>query len=319
MILEKCIVFDIDGTLANCSHRVHHVNGKKKDWPAFMAGIPDDEPIEQMIEMNHLLNEVDLPIFLCSGRSENERADTEAWLAKHGVYYDKMFMRSAGDYRADYIIKRELLEAIRLEGFNPHIIFDDRQCVVDMWRKEGLYVLQADPKPSHTDHVGFKFHEGIKNPLTILVGPSGAGKSTWIAEYKDEYPMNVISSDDIRQMLTGDFQDQSQNQRVFEIMHETAQTHLRNGLPVTLDATHLRNSDRLKAAKLVPPSVPVLYKVINRPLKDKIETAGWRAGVSVKGKPLIQFHDQVFKSNRKAILAGDDLPNVTVDTELLDE
>jgi hypothetical protein len=312
MTLEKCIIFDIDGTLANCSHRVHHVNGAKKDWKAFMAGIPDDTPIEQTRVLNHLLMmESPYPIFLCSGRSEDEQAMTEAWLTKYDIHYEKMFMRKSGDYRADHIIKRELLEEIRTEGYEPWLIFDDRQCVVNMWRKEGLFVLQCDPKQSHTDHVGFQFHESIKWPLTILVGPSGAGKSTWVVNNGEL--QSVVSSDVIRQQLCGDFQDQSKNEQVFAAMHEVALTRLRAGLPVVLDATHLKNADRIKAVKLVPDRVPVRYVVINRSLEDKKRFGGWRNAVNVKGKPLINYHDQVFRSNLKDILAGDGLPNVTVE------
>ena len=315
MSLKRCVVMDIDGTLANCGHRVHHVNGSKKDWKAFMAALSEDPVIPQTQHLNALLNEQavtgGMPIFLCSGRSEDERFTTEEWLTKHVIGYDKMYMRKGGDYRADYIIKRELLDEIRADGYEPFIIIDDRQCVVDMWRKEGLFVLQCDPKPSHTDHHGFKFHESIKWPLTIMVGPSGAGKSTWI-DTNNLGDMSVVSSDSIRADLCGDFRDQSKNLRVFEAFHEIAVANLKNGIPVILDATHLRNADRIKSAKLVPEDVPVRYVVIDRPLKAKIATAGWRAEVSVKGKTLIEFHDQVFKSNIKAILAGDDLPNVTV-------
>jgi predicted kinase len=323
MTLKRCVVFDIDGTLADCSHRTHFVNGSKKNWPAFMAGIPDDVPNFQVTFLNTLLNfarsqgATNMPIFLCSGRSENERSDTEAWLNKYSVTCDKMFMRKSGDYRADHIIKRELLEEIRADGYEPWLIFDDRQCVVDMWRKEGLFVLQCDPKQSHTDHVGFQFHSSIKWPLTILVGPSGSGKSTWIAgqSAKDTWKQSIIATDVIRENLCGNLEDQSKNEKVFATMHELATTRLRAGLPVVIDATNLRNADRIKCAKLVPSRVPVRYVVIDRSLDEKHKTAGWRKGVSVKGKPLIDFHDQVFKSNLKDILKGDNLPNVTVQDE----
>jgi predicted kinase len=317
---KRCVIFDIDGTLADCSHRVHHVNGGKKNWPAFMAGIPDDKPNTQVVFLNKLFHYLrsqgatDMPTFLCSGRSENERKDTEDWLWDNGVEYAKMFMRKAGDYRADHIVKRELLEEIRADGYEPWLIFDDRQCVVDMWRKEGLFVLQCDPKQSHTDHVGYKFHENFKHPLTILVGPSGSGKSTWAENYAPTRS-SVISTDVIRLELCGNIEDQSQNLKVFATAHELAQTRLRAGLPVVFDATNLRNADRIKVAKLVPERVPVRYVVIDRPLAEKHKTAGWRAKVSVKGKPLVDFHDQVFKSNIKDILKGDNLPNVTVQDE----
>lgn len=312
MVLNPCIIFDIDGTLADCSHRVHHVNGSKKNWKAFMEGLSDDKPVEQLTMLNAILHDVNYPIMLCSGRSEDERQATETWLSKYKIIYNKIYMRKSGDYRADYVIKRELLDEIRADGYEPFLIFDDRQCVVDMWRKEGLFVLQCDPKANFTDHVGFQFHKSIKYPLTILVGPSGAGKTTWIQEYKDEWPMNVISSDDIRSMLCGDFQDQSKNNQVFETLHEIAVTKLRRGIPVTIDATNLRNKDRLAIAKLVPERVRVRYVVLNRSVEEKKKTGGWRNSVTVKGKSLIEHHENIFQSNLKDILNGDGLPNVTV-------
>lgn len=307
----KCIIFDIDGTVANLEHRRHFVAGKKKDWKSFMALLDRDIPIEQTIWLNSIIaDRAGHPIFLCSGRSEDERKATEEWLAKHGVEYDQMFMRPSGDYRQDAIVKRELLGQIRALGYEPWLVFDDRQCVTDMWRKEGIFVLQCDPNPSATLHEGYEFHESVKYPLDILVGPSGSGKSTYAAT--NYYGDIVISSDRLRENFCGDLKDQSQNERVFEAMHELAKTKLRLGIPVVLDATHIKRADRLKAAKIVPDSIPIRYIVIDRPIGEKILDSGWRAAVSVHGKPLINYHEQVFKSNLKDILDGDGLPNVTV-------
>jgi hypothetical protein len=307
--VNKCIIFDIDGTVADLTHRVHHVQGGKKNWVAFMATLSDDLPIEQTIFLNQLIHtwnghrHFPMPILFVSGRSENERRDTELWLAKYGLKYDKLLMRPAGD----------ILGQIRAEGYEPWLIFDDRQQVVDMWREEGLFVLQCDPHKNFTAHHCYQFHTDIKYPLVIMVGPSGAGKSTWIEEELGTEGLKAtISSDTIRQELCGNFQDQSQNLKVFEVMHELASLRLKRGLPVILDATHLRNADRKKAASLVPNDVPVLYVVIDRPLEEKKLSAGWRSGVTVRGKPLIEYHEQTFKSNIKAILSGDGLPNVAV-------
>jgi hypothetical protein len=312
--LKPCIIFDIDGTLANCEHRRHFVSGSKKDWKSFLAGCTKDPAIPQVLWLNELIQTTkrdhSMPIFLCSGRSEDERKDTEWWLDQKKVNFDQMFMRAAGDYRQDSIVKRELLDQIRAFGYEPWLIFDDRQCVTDMWRKEGLFVLQCDPNPSATLHEGYEFHPSVKYPLDILIGPSGSGKSTYARD--NYYGDIVISSDRLRENFCGDFKDQSQNERVFEAMHTLAKEKLRLGIPVVLDATHIKRADRIKAAKIVPDSVPVRYIVIDRPLGDKILDSGWRAAVSVKGRPLVSYHDQVFKSNIKDIMKGDDLKNVTV-------
>jgi hypothetical protein len=315
--MNKCIIFDIDGTLADLSHRVHHVQGSRKDWPAFMAGILNDLPMEQTIWLNNVIeiyNSVGpdtIPIFIASGRSDDERSDTVAWLHRYGVVYDHLYMRKSKDYRADHIIKKEILEEIRSNGYEPWLIIDDRQQVVDMWRSEGLFVLQCDPFKNFTAHADFNFKKGIKYPLTLMVGPSGAGKSTWLKENVEQ--SWIISSDQIRSDLCGDFRDQSRNQEVFETLHELALTRLKRGLPVIIDATNIRDADRKAIVKLVPDDVPVKYYVINRPFAEKVKDGGWRNSVFIKGQTLIEKHDQTFKSNLKQIMKGDGLPNVTVE------
>lgn len=43
------IVFDIDGTLANASHRMPYITNpnEPKNWDAFFDGVVDDEPIPE--------------------------------------------------------------------------------------------------------------------------------------------------------------------------------------------------------------------------------------------------------------------------------
>lgn len=148
------VIFDIDGTLANLDHRLHYVKSKPKNWNAFFAGIEHDEPCEEIVEILWALMNITLApndptsmfrhrIIICSGRGEEYREPTEKWLAHHSIQYNVLYMRPAGDSREDSIIKKELLEEMRKDGFNPVLAIDDRKRVVDMWRREGLLCLQC--------------------------------------------------------------------------------------------------------------------------------------------------------------------------------
>lgn len=47
----RAVVFDIDGTLSDASHRLHHVTGGNRNWDAFfteMAADPVVEPIRDL-------------------------------------------------------------------------------------------------------------------------------------------------------------------------------------------------------------------------------------------------------------------------------
>jgi len=138
------IIVDIDGTLADCTHRLRFIKDGKKDWDGFFAACDRDKPVEVVCRMvNSLLHNDANRVILCSGRPERTRAVTERWLYDQMMLRAPLYMRADGDYRADDIIKRELLARIRADGFNPVLAIDDRKRVVDMWRSEGLICAQV--------------------------------------------------------------------------------------------------------------------------------------------------------------------------------
>jgi phosphoglycolate phosphatase-like HAD superfamily hydrolase len=143
--MTKVIVFDIDGTLANIEHRRSFVATKPKNWKAFNAGIPNDTPHEDIVDLVHLFWDAGHRVVLCSGRGEESREVTEKQMMAFGVPYHRLFMRPAGDHRPDDIIKVELLQQIRKDWGNPTYWFDDRTRVVNAIRAEGVRVLQVAP------------------------------------------------------------------------------------------------------------------------------------------------------------------------------
>lgn len=140
---HDCFVCDIDGTVADLTHRRHWLLDKPKNWKAFEQNMIDDKPIDWVIQLCLYLQKQGLTMIMCSGRGEQNREVTERWLDKHGLYPVKLFMRKAGDYRGDDIIKGELLDEIILEGWDPKLSLDDRDRVVAMWRRRGLECIQV--------------------------------------------------------------------------------------------------------------------------------------------------------------------------------
>ena len=140
---EEIVVFDIDGTLADVSGRVHHLNKKPKDWDAFFKGIPQDKAIQSMLRLCNILYSAGIKIVLCSGRSEQYRPETVEWLVRHGVQYDELLLRGAKDKRTDSVVKREILAG--LDRSKILFVVEDRRGVVEMWRSEGLVCLQCVP------------------------------------------------------------------------------------------------------------------------------------------------------------------------------
>ena len=143
---SSSVIFDIDGTLADCTHRLPFIQQPPKDWDAFFGAMAGDALIQPVAEiLDAFVQQFKHTIVLCSGRPENYREPTEKWLLACGIKWSRLYMRPAGDHRDDHIIKRELLDQIRADGWNPFLAIDDRQRVVDMWRNNGLVCLQCAP------------------------------------------------------------------------------------------------------------------------------------------------------------------------------
>jgi predicted secreted acid phosphatase len=140
---EKIVVFDIDGTIADISERIHHVKNKPKNWTAFFAGMAQDKAIDSMVELCNILYSSGVRIILCSGRNEQHRKETVDWLARQGVNYHELILRADGDMRSDVIAKREMLAGIDKDKIL--FVVEDRSRVVEMWRSEGLVCLQCAP------------------------------------------------------------------------------------------------------------------------------------------------------------------------------
>lgn len=104
-------VFDIDGVLADPTHRQHHVASRPKDWDAFFAAVGEDEVLEAGRARLHELA-VDHEVVLLSGRPESTRADTEAWLARHGIEVSRLVLRRDSDHRPAPQVKAELIAGI---------------------------------------------------------------------------------------------------------------------------------------------------------------------------------------------------------------
>ncbi len=300
------IIFDIDGTLADVSHRRHHVAGGKREWDQFFDKMVDDPPLADVCFLAEALADWafydpdQLKLFVFSGRPETHRAQTMQWLYDNVPALmgntEAVLMRAAGDYRPDTEVKREMLHGIQGQGYNVRLVIDDRPSVIEMWKSEGLTVLahdsgEWDPQPLTSPGI-----------LTLMVGPSGAGKSHYISKYCYGPVGTVIGSDALRNEMCGDFKNQSMNDQVFAALHALVKARITSGLNTIVDATNLRARDRRAIRDLVPADTSIHYFVIDRPLVDKHSDAGWRDEVVIKGVKLIDKHHQAFQSALKHIL-----------------
>jgi FMN phosphatase YigB (HAD superfamily) len=139
----RTIIVDLDGTLADVGHRLHHLQGRKS-WKRFFEGMPRDPVNVWCRTLMTAMKREGYGIAIITGRPDEYETAIRTWLLNHDVPYDRLHMRKSGDFRADDIVKKEILDAhFRKEDIL--FVVDDRQTVVDMWRREGLVCLQCAP------------------------------------------------------------------------------------------------------------------------------------------------------------------------------
>lgn len=172
------IVFDLDGTLANCEHRrrfvdpekcgdslrkiiqndgtykYKHYNGNpwQPDWKAFHKACDKDEPIVPVIALTQNMIETGETVSIWSGRCESVKDKTEQWLEENGVCYDWLKMRPIGDYTPDDHLKERWLnercaDHVEKQGLGIEhditCVFEDRPKVIRMWRRRGIFVFNC--------------------------------------------------------------------------------------------------------------------------------------------------------------------------------
>jgi predicted kinase len=124
--LPKAVVCDLDGTLALIGNR-----------DPYDASLCDRDSLNEAVATVLKLFAADgYNIILLSGREEIFREPTLRFLAKFNIQYHHLWMRPAKDFRRDAVVKREIFDREIAGKFYVGFVLDDRNQVVEMWRKE---------------------------------------------------------------------------------------------------------------------------------------------------------------------------------------
>lgn len=137
---KKAIIVDIDGTIA--TH--YDEDGSQMREHHDYSLVIDDRPIPEIIKLVRLYHDAKYSVLITSGRMDNSRQSTVNWLALWRVPYTELIMRKFKDFRPDDEVKLDLYEEYIEPDYKVEVVLDDRQRVVDMWRRIGLRCLQVD-------------------------------------------------------------------------------------------------------------------------------------------------------------------------------
>jgi FMN phosphatase YigB (HAD superfamily) len=138
------VIFDLDGTLSDGAHRQHLIATEPKLWDAFHRAAAFDTPIRPMVLLTRMFHATNQRVEIWTGRSDIAKLETQEWLMMHGVPYDRLLMRPEGDHRPDTELKGEWLASLNPREW-PHLVFEDRTRMVEMWRSRGIQCAQVAP------------------------------------------------------------------------------------------------------------------------------------------------------------------------------
>lgn len=143
MSKPKAVIVDIDGTISDVSHRLHYIEGPVKNWDAFNQASAMDVPIEPVCQLVRHFRDLGYIILLVTGRDAEYHTITRNWLNRQQIPDDFLWMRRRGDYRNDWLVKKQVFESHIKGEFDVLMVLEDRDTVVEMWRSLGLTCLQV--------------------------------------------------------------------------------------------------------------------------------------------------------------------------------
>ena len=148
---DSVVLCDIDGTIADCEHRMHFVKKPddapedwKKDWKSFFRFMEDDL-VRQDVQkiLIQFYNEGKTVIFM-SARPEMYKDVTLRWLQEHFLTFSwTLIMRKDGDKRPDTEVKKQMFEEHFPDKKCIHLVIDDRPSVIRLWESMELPVLDV--------------------------------------------------------------------------------------------------------------------------------------------------------------------------------
>lgn len=147
--MTDAVIFDVDGTLLDNSHRLHYIRERPRDWNKYTAAIHDDSPIENVIRIARMYVESydphDITVLALTGRNEREREATLSQFHRFAIPIssNNLYMRPDNNFDRDDDFKRLELWALRELGYNVTTAFEDRTRCVEMYRNQGVTCLQV--------------------------------------------------------------------------------------------------------------------------------------------------------------------------------
>ena len=138
--MRDAVIADLDGTLCDVTGILHHLEGEERDFATFHAASADCPPRDEVVSAVRAARDAGKAVLVVTSREFVWRDLTLDWLVAHEIPYDELVMRVVGDYRADDIVKAEMLEQLEADGWTVSEAWEDSADIIELWTSRGVTV-----------------------------------------------------------------------------------------------------------------------------------------------------------------------------------
>jgi phosphoglycolate phosphatase-like HAD superfamily hydrolase len=138
--MTDAVIADLDGTLCDVTDILHHVEGEQRDFAAFHAASAGCPPHADVADAVRTAHDAGKAVLVVTSREFIWRDLTLDWLVEHEIPYDELVMRVVGDYRADHVVKAEMLDQLEADGWAIAEAWEDSADIIELWESRGITV-----------------------------------------------------------------------------------------------------------------------------------------------------------------------------------
>ncbi len=140
-------IFEIDGVIADLTHRAGLLSSKPVDWKKFMELSAQDNYFMPVIKMMQNIYAGGGEIWIWTNRCESIKDITIEWLNRHPLIPNdlELWMRPLGEKCPDQVLKnRRYVELPEQEKRRIVLTFESRPNVIQMWNVHGITCLNIN-------------------------------------------------------------------------------------------------------------------------------------------------------------------------------
>jgi len=136
---KRAIIFDLEGTLSNCNHRIHYL--ELKLYELWNIGLSTDETNEKIVADLKRAKQYGIYVIILSAKPAHYLSFASAWLQAKKIRYDKLILKKDSTPSVVWKMKKAL--ELKKE-FDIISAYDDRRDICRMYHSIGIKSIIVD-------------------------------------------------------------------------------------------------------------------------------------------------------------------------------